>query len=67
MTNKLADFKNSLKLLSPQEQISKINFMINEFNKTNNHWEDIARKFRILNELKTLKKQIISNHKTHLH
>ena len=28
MTNKLADFKNFLKLLSPQEQISEINFMI---------------------------------------
>ena len=41
--------------------------MIKEFNKTNNHGDDIARKFGALNELKTLKKQMISNHKTHLH
>ena len=44
-----------------------MNFIIHEFTKTNNQGEDIARKFRILNELKTLKKQIISNHKTHSH
>ena len=57
MTNKLADFKNFLKLLSPQEQICEINFMINEFNKTNNHGENIAKQFRILNELKILTKK----------
>ena len=66
MTIKFASFKNFLKLLSPQEHISETDFMINEFN-INNHGEDIARRFHILNELKTLKKQIISNHKTHLH
>ena len=30
ITNKFADLKNFLKLLSPQEQISEIDFMINE-------------------------------------
>ena len=40
--------------------------MINEFSKSNRNSENIAKKFRILNELKTLKKQIIINHKEHL-
>ena len=35
MTNKFADFKNYLKLLSPEERLHEINFMINEFNKSN--------------------------------
>ena len=66
MTNKFVDFKNYLKLLSPEEWLREINFMINEFNKSNCNGENIAKKFRILNELKTLKKQIIINHKEHL-
>ena len=36
MTNKFADFKNYLKLLSPEEeQLHEINYMINDFNKSN--------------------------------
>ena len=53
MTNKFADFKNQLKLLSSKEQLREINFMINEFNKSNRNGENIAKKYRILNELKT--------------
>ena len=41
--------------------------MINEFNKSNNKGENINKKFRILNELKTLKKEIWFNHEEHLH
>ena len=66
MTSKFVDFKNYIKLLSPEERLCEINFMINEFNKSNRNGENIAKKFRILNQLKTLKKQIIINHKEHL-
>ena len=60
MTNKFADF---LKLLSPQEQLREIEFWINELNKINNLGEVIAKKIRMLSELKALKKEIISNHR----
>ena len=53
ITNKFADFKNQLKLLSSKEQLREINLMINEINKSNCNGENIAKKFRILNELKT--------------
>ena len=66
MTNKFVDFKNYLKLLPHEEWLCEINFMINEFNESNRNGENIAKKFRILNDLKTLKKQIIINHKEHL-
>ena len=66
MTSKFVYFKNYIKLLSPEERLCEINFMINEFNKSNRNGENIAKKFRILNQLKTLKKQIIINHKEHL-
>ena len=55
MTNKFVDIKNYLKLLSPEERFPEINFMIDEFSKSNCNGENIAKKFRILNELKTLK------------
>ena len=38
--------------------------MINEFNKSNPKDENIVKKIRILNELRTSKKQIIINHKS---
>ena len=65
MTIKSGDFKNYLKFFSPEEQLREINFMINEFNKSNRNGENIAKKFNILNELKILKKQIIINYKEH--
>ena len=67
MTSKFVDFKNYIKLLSPEERLCEINFMINEFNKSNRNGENIAKKFNILNELKILKKQIIINYKEHSH
>ena len=63
----MTDFKKYLRFLSPEDQIREINFMINEFNKSNNKGENINKKFRILNELKTLKKEIWFNHEEHLH
>ena len=65
MTNKFIDFKNYLKLLSPKERLRQINFIINEFNKSNCNGENIAKKFHLLNELKVLKKEIIIDHKEH--
>ena len=53
MTNKFADFKIQLKLLSSKEKLREINFMINEFNKSNRNGKNIVKKHRILNELKT--------------
>ena len=67
MPNAMTDFKKYLRFLSPEDQIREINFMINEFNKSNNKGEKINKKFRILNELKTLKKEIMFNHEEHLH
>ena len=57
MTNKFADFKNYLKLLSPEERLHEINFMINEFNRSNRTDENIAKKFSILKELNAFKKR----------
>ena len=37
--------------------------MIHDFNKSNRKGENIDKKFRIINELKTLKTEIILNHK----
>ena len=55
MTNTFVDFKNYLRLLLPEERLREMN------------GENIAKKFRILNKLKALKKQIIINYKEHLH
>ena len=62
MTNKFADFINYLILLSSEEQLLEINFMINEFNKSNRNSEKIANKYRVLKQLKTLKKEIKNTH-----
>ena len=66
MPNIVVDFKRFWQLLSPKNQLCEINFMINEFNKRNRPGDNINKKFRILNELKILKKEIIINHKEHL-
>ena len=44
MTSRFNDFKNFLKLLSLEEQLREIDFMINGFKKTNNQGEVIAKK-----------------------
>ena len=61
ITNKFADFKNYWKLLSPEERLGEINFMINEFNRSNRNDENIARKFSILKELNAFKKRTNKN------
>ena len=56
MSSIMVDFKRCLQLLSPENQLYEINSMINEFNKSNCKGENINKKFRILNELRMLKK-----------
>ena len=41
--------------------------MIDDFNKSNKKGENINKKIRILNELRTLKKAIMFNYKEHPH
>ena len=36
--------------------------MFHDFNKSNRKYESIYKKFRTINDLKTLKKEIILNH-----
>ena len=66
MPNIMVDFKRFLRLLSPENQLYEINSMTNQLNKSNCKGENCIKKFRILNELRMLKKQIIFNHKEHL-
>ena len=47
-------------------KISEIDSMIYDFNKSNRKGENINKKFRIINELKTLEKEIILNHEEYL-
>ena len=63
MPNIMTDFKKYLQFLSPKNQICEIDSMIYDFNKSNRKGENIDKKFRIINELKTLKTEIILNHK----
>ena len=60
----MTDFK---KILSPENQICEIDSMINNFNKSTRKDENINKKFRIINELKTLKKEIILNNEEYLY
>ena len=41
--------------------------MIDDINKTNRKGENISKKFHILNELKTLKMEIMSNRKDYIY
>ena len=66
MANIMVDFRIVLQLLSPENQLYEINSIINQFNKSNRKGENINKTFCILNELRTLKKQIIIKHKEHL-
>ena len=41
--------------------------MIDDFNKSNKKDENFNKKFRILNEIRTLKKEIMFNYEEHSH
>ena len=53
------DFKSFLKILIPEEQLYEINYLINDSNKTYFLCVNIKKKMCMLNELRTLKKEII--------
>ena len=53
------DFKRFLKLLTPEEQLIETNRVINELNKSNRPGYKVSKRFCILKELITLKKEII--------
>ena len=55
MSNIMTDFKKYLQFLSPEEQICEINGMINEIYNLDQTYENIKRKFSIINDLKILK------------
>ena len=67
MPNIMMDFKRSLQLLSPEEQLYEINYLISDIGKSNNESENVNKKFCILKELRTLKKKIMFNHKEYWH
>ena len=58
----MTDFKNYLQFSSPENQIYEIDSMFHDSNKSNQKYENNYKKFRIINDLKTLKKEIILNH-----
>ena len=66
MLNIMVDFRRFLQLISPENQLCEINSMIKEFNKSNSKGENIKKKIRILNELRTFKKGTIINHYSQL-
>ena len=49
MPNIMIDFKRFLQFLSPKNQLCELNYMINEFNKSNCPGDNINKKFSILN------------------
>ena len=53
----MMDFKRSLQLLSPEEQLYEINYLISDISKSNNEGENVNKNFCILKELRTLKKK----------
>ena len=59
MPNIMDDFKRFLKILTPEEQLYEINYLINDSNKSYFLCVNIKKKIRMLNELRALKKEII--------
>ena len=47
MPNVMVDFKRFLQLLSPENQLCEINYMINEFNKSNCPGDNIKKNSHI--------------------
>ena len=57
MPNIMTDFKKYLEYLSPEYQTCEIDFMLQDFYKSNRKGENVNKKFCIINELKELKKK----------
>lgn len=57
LTNK--DFKKYLQYLSPEDEIHSIDTMLHQFYRSNPSGENLSKRFRIINELKKLRKKAI--------
>ena len=66
MSNIMTDFKRYLQYLSPENQICEIDSTLQDFYKSNRKGENVNKKFRIINELKALKKKAILNYEKYL-
>ena len=55
------DFKKYLQSLSPEDQIRSIDSMLQQFNRSNRKGENLSKKYRIINELKEIRKKTIIN------
>ena len=55
------DFKKYLQSLSPEDQIRSIDLMLQQFNRSNQKGENLSKKYRIINELKEIRKKAIIN------
>ena len=60
MCNKFTDFKKKMLLLSPHEQIYEIDGFINYIKKSNRKYQ-VSIKFRMIKELRLIKKQIVKS------
>ena len=65
MPNIIHNFKRYLKFLTPDEQLREINRLIKEFNL--NHVQILIKKIDVINQLTTLKKELLINYKLHQH
>ena len=65
MPNIIHNFKRYLQLLIPDEQLREINRLIKEFNKSYLPCSNIDKKFSMINQLNTVKKELRINHKLH--
>ena len=55
------DFKKYLQSLSPEDQIRSIDSMLQQFNRSNRKGENLSKMYRIINELKEIRKKAIIN------
>ena len=61
------DFKKYLQSLSPEDQIRSIDSMLQQFNRSNRKGENLSKKYRIINELKEIRKKAIINFAKDVH
>ena len=62
MFETIPEFKKYIQFLSPKTQISEREFLVNLLNKSNLPGYRINKKFRMLKELHTLRKELINKY-----
>ena len=67
MPSIIHNFKRYLEFLTPDEELREINRLIKEFNKPYLPCSNINKKFSMINQLNTLKKELLINHKLQQH